>query len=299
MPDPKELFDAEFLGKLRSLFLKLRKRRKLKRKGAQASPVAGTSREFKDHRRYVPGDDFRTIDWRLYARLEKMFIRLFEEIQEFHIHILLDRSVSMTEPYGAKRMIALRLAAALAYLGLVNTHRVSVMSLSESVRREMPPLKGQGHIHAILKHLAALEFNGVTNLVESLRIFRPGRDRRGIVFLISDLFGRAPGDSTRALEHVAAWPSETHVIHVLDPLEMRPALEGELRLIDVETNEVRRMWLTRRDTAIYRREFQKYLEDLERSCMQRQVNYLGWTTDRAFEDMFLELLSRGSILAAD
>ena len=297
MPEERDLFDAEFLGKLRRLFLKLRKRRELRRQGRQASPSAGFSREFKDHRHYTPGDDFRTIDWRLFARLEKMFIRIFEEIQEFHIHILIDRSASMHEPHPAKRTLALRLAAALAYLGLVNSHRVSILSMSEGVQRAMPPLKGQGHIHEILKSLAGLEFDGVTRLEESFKLFRPGRDRKGIVFLISDFFGRQPEEAAGALKHAAAWLSETHVIHILDPLEMRPLLEGEIRLIDVETEEARRIWLSRRDIEIYVQAFGKYLDDIQRACVTRQINYLAWTTDRAFEDMFLELLSSGSVLA--
>jgi len=295
--ETSELFDPKFLSRLRALFFKLRKRRLLKKKGVQPTPAAGFTREFKDHRHYTPGDDFRAIDWRLFARHERMFIRVFEEVQEFHIHILLDRSRSMAEPYGEKRLTGLRLAIALAYLGLIGEHRVSVITLSQDARREMPPIKGQGHIHTLLKHLAGLGFEGVTDLVGSLRQFRPGRDRKGIVFIISDLFGRAPEQSEEALRQARSWPAEIHVIHILDPREMRPELEGELRLADVETNEIRRFWLTRREMAAYEKTFADYRENLERLCMRQQMNYVTWTTDQPFEDMFLALLSRGSALA--
>ena len=97
MSPDADLFDADFLGRLRTLFFKLRKRRQLAKKGLQSSPAAGITREFKDYRHYTPGDDFRTIDWRLYARLERMFIRIFEEVQEYHVHILVDRSGSMVD----------------------------------------------------------------------------------------------------------------------------------------------------------------------------------------------------------
>ena len=99
MADDGELFDAKFLGRLRTLFFKLRKRRQLQKRGAQQTPAAGFTREFKDHRHYTPGDDYRAIDWRLYARLDRPFIRIFEEVQEYHVHILLDRSRSMIEPH--------------------------------------------------------------------------------------------------------------------------------------------------------------------------------------------------------
>lgn len=292
-----ELFDPQFLSRLRALFFKLRKRRQLRRKGVQETRAAGFTREFKDHRQYTPGDDYRTIDWQLFARHEKLFVRLFVEVQEFHIHILLDRSRSMAQPHGRKRILALQVAVALTYLGLISQHRVSLLTLGEDARRETPPLKGQGHIHAVLRHLAALEFDGVTDLVGSFRQFRPGRDRRGIVFIISDLFGRAPEQAIEALQHVRSWPAESHVVHILDPHEMRTPHEGETQLVEVERGEKRRIWLTKREVAAYARTVEAFLEGVRRFCMERQIDYVTWSTAEPFEDMFLGLLSRGSALA--
>lgn len=297
MKTDEQLFDPDFLDRLRMLFFKLRKRRRLHHKGVQSTPVSGFTREFKDHRHYSPGDDYRAVDWRLFARLDKTFIRVFEEVQEFHVHILLDRSQSMIEPYRAKGILALRLAVALAYLGLVNGHRASLLTIGDDVRRELPPLKGQGHIHELLARLSDLQFGGTTNLAACLKQFRPGRDRRGIVFLISDLLGSNPQQTETALHAAVSWPSETHVIHVLDPREIEPDLEGEIRLVDVETGDLRRVWLTRRDLARYERAFHAWLESLEHVCLRHQLNYQSWTTDKAFDDMFLKLLSRGSSLA--
>ena len=210
---------------------------------------------------------------------------------------MVDRSRSMIEPHTHKRVVALQAAAGLAYLALVNQHRVSLFSVADAVRRELPPLKGQGHIHEILKQLPAMEFSGVTDLVGSLGRFRPSRDRCGMVFLLSDLFGQAPEQSAQALAHAASWPAETHVIHILHPREIRPELDGELRLVDVETGERRRLWLTRRELDRYARAFADYLEDLKRTCVQRQINYMTWTTDESFEETFINMLSRGSALA--
>ncbi|MBN1809349.1 MAG: DUF58 domain-containing protein [Planctomycetes bacterium] len=297
MGDEAELFDPQFLSRLRTLFFKLRKRRSLKKKGIQPTVSAGHTREFKDHRHYVPGDDFRQIDWRLFARHERMFIRIFEEIQEFHVHLLIDRSMSMAQPHSTKRLAALRLAIALAYLSLINQHRVSVLSMCEDTRREILPLKGQGHIHNLISHLASMKFAGVTDLENSFRQFRPGRDRRGIVFVISDLFGSSPALSESVIRESVSWPAETHVIHVLDPNEMQPDLEGEMELVDVETGEARRFWLTKREMHRYKIGFDSYVEDVERACMLRQVNYVKWSTGLPFEDLFLTLLSKGSALA--
>lgn len=291
-----ELFDADFLDRLRSMFFKLRKRRQLTRKGAQATPAAGFTREFKDHRHYTPGDDFRTIDWRLFARLERPFIRIFEEVQEYHVHILIDRSASMVEPYPEKRLLALRTAVALAYLSLLNQHRVSILSLGDGMKRELQQLKGQGHIHEILQQLSSMEFGGETDLVGSLKQFRPSRDRRGIVFVISDLFGENPEASTEALLQATRWPAECHIVHVMHPQEMRPDMTGEIRLVDVETSEVRRIWMTKRELERYATAFDKFLEDIRSFCMSRQIDYFPWTSDLPFDDSFLNLLSRGSAL---
>ena len=297
MSAESEIFDARFLGRLRALFFKLRKRRKLRKKGSQASPAAGFTREFKDHRHYTSGDDFRSIDWRLFARLERLFIRVFEEIQEFHVHILIDRSGSMSEPFAEKRVTALRLAAALTYLGLASEHRVSLHTLAGGMERLMPPLKGQGSIHEVLRVLTALEFGGATDLVGALRQFQPTRDRRAIVFVLSDLLGHEPELSEQALRQATTWPAETHVIHILDQREMRPDLDGELQLIDVETHETRRLWLTRRDLDRYEENFRRFADDIEASCLRRQIDYLRWPTDQSFEEGFLALLMRGSALA--
>src|SRR5215212_2387676 len=111
-----DLFDSQFLDRLRTLSLLLRKRKVLLRRGHQSTPATGFTREFKDYRRYTARDDYRAIDWRLYARLEKLFVRLYEETQELHVHVIVDTSGSMAQPFEQKRNQALRFAVALAYL---------------------------------------------------------------------------------------------------------------------------------------------------------------------------------------
>ena len=296
MDADKNIFDAEFLGRLRALFFKLRRRRLLKRKGIQHTKSLGFTREFKDYRQYTRSDDFRNIDWRLFARIERLFVKLYEETQEFHVHILVDRSASMADPFPRKRQATLRLAVALAYLGLMNQHQVSLLSFGDSLRTELPPLRGQGHIHRILEHLTRLPFEGTTDLA-CLKEFRPGRNRRGIVFLLSDLLGAEPEASAEALQISTSWPAETHVVHVLEPAEIRPTFDGEVRLIDVETQEERQLTLTRHDVERYTEAFEDFLGHLAQACMRRRVDYMTWMTDQAFEQLFLDLLSRGSALS--
>ena len=291
-----ELFDQKFLERLRALFLKLRKRGKLKKKGIQPTVSAGFSREFKDRRQYASGDDIRAVDWKVYARLENMFIKVFEEIQEFHIHIVIDNSASMAKPYSSKRIGALHLVAALSYLGLVNGHRISLHSMSDDITRITPPMKGQGHIHRIIKMLEKLKFDGVTNLQHCLQTFRPSRDRRGMVFLISDFFGRDPSTSIDALRSVVKYPSESHVIQIVDPAETIITVDGELTLIDIETNEQRRMWISRNDIAMYENTFKRFTDDIHQTCMRYQIDSILWNLNTPFEDFFLDLLARNNLL---
>jgi uncharacterized protein (DUF58 family) len=294
----EELFDADFLDRLRALFLRLRKRRQLRKKGIQHTPSTGFTREFKDFRHYTPDDDYRAIDWRLYARLERLFIRLYEEIQEFHIHVLIDTSASMSQPFPEKRLTALKVGVALSYLGLVGQHRVSVYQMGERVLEGLAPQKGQGNIQRIIDHARRMQFGGVTNLEKSFTEFQPSRGRYGILFVLSDLYGRGVDEAKEAIRHAATWPGETHFIHIFHPWEQHPDLDGEIELIDVETQEHRRMWFTRRDRKKYEERFELFLKDIEHGCKSRQIDYQRWRTDLPFEELFLELLSRGSALAS-
>ncbi len=293
----EDLFDADFLDRLRALFLRLRKRKQLRRKGHQSTPATGFTREFKDFRHYTPKDDYRSIDWRLYARLDRLFVRLYEEIQEFHVHIVVDTSGSMVEPFPEKRLTSLKLAVALGYMGLVGHHRVSLYSLGQRIADPLPPMKGQGSLQRVLDFARELKFGGLTDLNRSFQDFQPGRRRYGIIFVISDLYGRDVNEAREAIRHASAWPGEVHFIQIFHPWEEKPDVEGEIELLDVETQEQRRMWFTPRDRERYELTFQAFLDDIEKSCQSRQIDYQRWRTDFPFDELFLDLLSRGSALA--
>ena len=296
--DNDSLFDAEFLGRLRALFLRLRKRRQLKKKGIQNTTATGFTREFKDFRHYTPDDDYRSIDWRLYARLDRLYVRLYEEVQEFHVHILVDTSASMVTPFGDKRLSALRLAVALAYLGLIGQHRVSLYRMADRIIEGLPPQNGQGNIQRIIDYAKRLEFGGMTDLNRCFSSFRPSRQRYGIIFVISDLYGRDADEAKDAVQRIASWPGEAHVIQIFNPWEEHPDLDGEVELIDVETQEHRKLWFTKRELKRYEEVFDLFLKTVEHTCKSRQIDYQRWCTDQPFEEAFLDLLSRGSALAS-
>lgn len=292
-----EIFDPEFLDRLRALFLRLRKRKQLRRKGIQNTPATGFTREFKDFRHYTRRDDYRSIDWRLYARLDRLFIRLYEEVQEFHVHVVVDTSASMAVPFDDKRLVSLKLAVALSYMGLVGNHRVSLYEMGDRIGDPLPPLKGQGNLQRVLDFARGLEFGGVTDLERSFRDFKPTRQRYGIIFVISDLYGSDADEAREAIRHAVSWPGEIHFIQVYHAQEEEPDLEGEIDLHDVETDEHRRLWFTPRDRKRYRERYARFIDEIAQSCQSRQIDYQRWRTDYPFDELFLDLLSRGSALA--
>ncbi len=301
MPDAsterEELFDSAFLDRLRLLALRLRKRRQLARRGAQSSPSTGFTREFKDYRHYTPREDYRAIDWRLYARLERLFVRLYEETQELNVHVVVDTSASMARPFAEKRKQALRFAVALAYLGLSNQQRVSVYSMSDATRQELPPLRGQGSVDKVIQSLIRLDFEGFTNLQRCFETFRPTRQRYGVIFVISDFFGRDTNAAREAVAQAAAWPGETHFVQIAHPEEREPKIEGEIELTEVETGERRRFWFTRRDAEKYAESYDAFVNELARECAGRRIDFMQCGANEPFEERFLDLLVRGSALA--
>ena len=292
----EELFDSVFLDRLKMLTLRLRKRKELLRRGNQATPATGFTREFKDYRHYTAKEDYRAIDWRLYARLGKLFVRLYEETQELSLHIVLDTSHSMAAPHAEKRKQALRFAVALAYLGLSGQQRVHLYTMSDSVRQELPPLRGQGHLDKIISTASRLAFGGITDLERCFTEFRPSRQRYGIVFVISDFFGRDAETVPEIISRAAVWPGESHFVQIFHPEERAPQLEGEVELAETETGERRRIWLTRQDLERYTAAFDAFTENLTNASAGRQIDFVQCRTDEPFEERFLSLLTRSTSL---
>ncbi|MDB6075676.1 MAG: hypothetical protein JWO89_3316 [Verrucomicrobiaceae bacterium] len=293
----EDLFDAAFLDRLRLLALRLRKRRQLMRRGSQSTSATGFTREFKDYRHYTPGEDYRGIDWRLYARLDKLFVRLYEETQELNLHILVDTSGSMATPHSEKRRQALRFAVALAYLGLSGQQRVSLYSMNDGIKVELPPLRGQGNIEKVIQAVLHFSFGGLTDLVKCFEEFRPSRQRFGVIFVISDFYGRDVDTAVEAVSLSSAWPGESHFLQVMHPAEREPAIEGEVELADVETGERRRFWITKKEVQRHTEAYDAFVDNLDRACASRQIDFIQARADEPFEERFLELLTRGSALA--
>ncbi len=209
--------------------------------GLHRSPHRGFSVEFAEHRMYQPGDDLRYIDWRMFGRSDRYYVKQFEEETNLRTYLLIDTSSSMAwssapEELPAKLWYAKQLAACIALLLLRQGDAVGVVGFDEQVRLYSPPRGGRRHWYEILHNVSALEASGRTEVANALRDVAGRLRRRGLVVLISDLL--VDPEATRlALRFLRHRGHEIIVFHLMDPGERELPSVGDARFVDPETNE--------------------------------------------------------------
>ena len=288
------LFDREFLRKLEYLHIVSKRAFPGQFRAERRSRKMGAGLEFADHRAYVPGDDFRRVDWTAFQRLEKLLLRLFEEEQDLPIYLLVDRSRSMTAGLPSKLQYARQVAAALCYIGLAHLDRVTVLAFAGDVVRELPSQRGRGRIFKVFRFLADIEPGPSTNLRASFTTFVSRPRARGVAVVISDFLdpaGFAPGlDVLRFFRH------DVFVVHVTTRPEVEPDLRGDLTLVDLETSDTREAAVTPAVLAAYRAVFLGLCDDLARYFARFRFGYLQAPAERPIEDAILQVFRQGRFL---
>ena len=288
------LFEPGFLRKLERLELLARKIFRGHLRGEHSTPRRGRGLEFSDFRRYRPGDDFRHIDWNIYSRLDRLFLKLYASEEDLTLHLLLDVSASMDFGEPRKFDHARRLAAALAYIGLVNLDRVGLTAFAGGVGARLAPLKARHHLMSVLEYLRRLECAGETRLATSLREFTTRVRHPGLVVLISDLMVRE--DLAPGVEALKRRGHDVVVLQLLSEWEIEPPLDGALRLVDAEAGDALKVTVDEGLRATYRSRLAAHLESVERYCRQRGVEYLRASTAIPFQDVVLRYLRQGALL---
>jgi uncharacterized protein (DUF58 family) len=288
------LFDEDFLKKLEYLYIVSKKVYTGKMRGERRSRKAGAGIEFADHRDYAVGDDFRTIDWNVYGRMGKLLVRLFEEEEDLTVTLLVDASESMKMGRPAKFDYARRVAAALAYIGLANLDRVNIVPFAEALRPQLSPKRGKGQVFRVLEFLRGIRPGGETDMESSFRTFVHQTKRRGLAVVVSDFFD--PHGYARGLKLLCHHRFETFALQVSDPAEARPAVKGDLRLLDMETGEERIATVSPQVIEAYEREFEEYCERLESFCTSIQASFVRTLTSTPFEDLVLKVFREGKFL---
>lgn len=288
------LFDDEFLKKIEYLYVMSKKVFAGKNKAERKTKKTATGIEFADHRNYAPGDDFRSLDWKIYGRTEKLLIRLFEEKEDLSIYFLIDCSGSMRSGHEAKFDYARKMAAALSFIGLCNMDRVSFIPFGDGVLDRMPLCSGRGQIFKIFKFLEKLESRGGTSFEEAFKTFAGSTHRRGLAVVISDLYN--PGGYEQALNFLHFQQFETYVIHIVDPKEYAPEARGDVDLIDAETGERFAMTLTPWLKKQLKAAFEAYCTEIESYCSRRQMLYIRTPIDVSLDDIVLKIFRQGGFL---
>ena len=290
------LFDSAFLAKLEQLHLLARKLFRGEHRAERRSRQVGSSLEFADYRNYAWGDEPRTIDWAVYARLDRLFVKLFEQERDLDIHFLVDGSASMrTGEAGAKLDAARKIVAALSYIALANLDRVNVGWFDHALRDDLGLARGKTQFHNVLGFLSRPpDPLGATALLPSLRTFCQRLKRRGLVFVLSDFFD--PAGYEEALSLVRYHQFEVHVVQVIDPAELSPQVSGDLRLTECETGETWDVTATDSLVRAYEDEVAGFLKGLEAFCLRRGLGYALARSDVPFEDLVLRLLRDGVML---
>ena len=257
----------EFISKLEKYRIVSKKMFQGRFKGEHRSPKRGTSIEFADYRVYQHGDDLRHVDWNIYARSDKLFVKLFTEEESLDISFLIDVSESMTFGEPSKLSYAKLITASLGYLGLANLDRVSVTTFSDSLIDQLKPLSDKRQIHKLVDFLEKIEPGGKTNLKSFFKEFGINSlGRKGVIVILSDFLDESGYQVP--LKQLGT-TNELHLIHVLNNEELIPSLEGEIRLEDSETGEAKEISVTSQILEEYHKQLKEFCQNLRSFCMRK------------------------------
>ena len=289
------LLDPAFLRRLDTLSLRSRRIYRGMLRGERRSRTMGRGVEFADYRPYQVGDDFRYVDWNIYSRLDRLFIKLFSEEEDINVHLFVDASLSMDWGEPSKLAYAVRLAAAIGYVGLHALDRVGAVAFSDRAQATLAPHRGRGQTLRLFEFLAGIRGGGASDLRATMREYVYRTRRRGLLILISDLW--MPDGYEEGLKLAQYHRFEPFVIHVVSEDEITPPVRGEARLVDVETGTATEVTIDGYALEAYTRARDAYFASVERFCVQHQIDYLRTATSIPFEDLVLRYLRMGGLLA--
>lgn len=309
----QKLFDEKTLRKLEQLALMANQVRTGAIKGERRSTRRGTSIEFADYRNYTRGDDLRRVDWNIFARLERPFVKLLEEEEDLAVHLLLDTSASMDWPrddtaptHVHKFTFARRLLAGLAYIALTEGDRLGISALGSPSALGGPaalgspaaqnwgPARGRGRVMDMLASVEQFTTGGDTDLNASLRSYALRGGRAGLCIVISDFF--SPSGYEDGLTALQGRGHEVVLIHVLAPDEVNPPLTGDLRLVDVETSLGQDVTVDSGLRELYLRRLEAWRDNMHHYCTGRGAHYASVETSVPWEEVILFQLRRMGVV---
>lgn len=292
--ETRELISPELLARLERLELVSRKIFRGRMKGERRSPRKGQSVEFADFRPYVPGDDLRFVDWNTYARLERLFLKMYLEEEDLHFYTLIDASGSMAFGDPEKLQYARQVAAALGFIGLTRSDRVLVETIGQTASQRGPVLRGRHNFWRLCEYLVGIEANESTSFNQGVKNFCLRNSGRGIVVLISDLMDKE--GFHEGLRFLIAQQFDVYLIHVMSAEELEPDLTGDLRLIDSEDDDAADVTISVPLLRRYHQTLNAFVTDAREFCARRGITYLMTSNQRPFDELVTSYLRQRGLV---
>jgi uncharacterized protein (DUF58 family) len=306
---PEALLTPDLLRRLEQFQLLAARRAKSSAKGERRSKARGQSVEFADYRNYVHGDDFRYLDWNLYGRLERLFLKLYEEERELPVRIFLDASESMTFGEPRKFDFARQVAAAIGYVALSGFDRVSVVPFpgltqdgSAEAGARIAELAARGALRSVrgkrsaiqfFQNLGALTAGGAANLNEALRRGALEARQAGVAVVLSDFLDPAGYES--GLSALVGRGFQVDLVQILAPDELSPGTFGDLRLVDSETGAMQEVTFGRFRLKAYRQTVQNFMQRLREYCQARGINFFTASSNTDLQVLLLKQLRQAEV----
>jgi uncharacterized protein (DUF58 family) len=288
------ILSPQLLAQLERLELVSRKIFRGRMKGERRSKRKGQSVEFADFRSYVAGDDLRFIDWNTYARLDKLFLKMFLEEEDLHFYALIDASGSMDFGTPTKLEYAKQLAAALGFVGLVRGDRVKIETLGQSPRAPGPVLRGRRSLWRMMDYLAEVQPGEEVSLAQGVKNFCLRNSGKGILLLLTDLMDKAGYEA--ALRYLVSQQMDVYVIQVLCAEEIDPLVKGDLKLIDCEDADIAEISASAPLLARYKRTLAAFIEGARNFCNRRGMNYLMARNDLPVDQLVAGYLRKRGLV---
>lgn len=292
-----ELLDSALMSKLDQVDVMSRKIFAGKIQGERRSKKRGVSVEFADYRHYVHGDDLRFVDWNIYARLDKLFLKMFIEEEDLSLVLAIDCSASMNWGNPSKFVFCQRLAMALGYIGLVNHNRVTLYGFDSSGVRPMSNLRGRRRTQEMGKWLLDLESGGASDFSNAMRSIALARQGKGVMIILSDFLLKEGYE--KGLRYLAGGGYDTFCLQVLSPEEVDPAkhgMAGDLRLTDIEDEDVAEVTVSAALLKRYKENLNAYCGKLRDFCIRRGMMHITIDTAADLTTLLLEYLRKRGLL---
>jgi uncharacterized protein (DUF58 family) len=284
------LIETELLEKLERLTIQWQRSLPGLVGGHNTSRFSGSGQEFLDHRQFHHGDDLRAVNWRVYLRLEKLFLKMFHLEPRIPVRLLVDVSRSMETGKIPKFEYARKLAAALCYVGLVRLDSISLQPFDAKLLDSFIASGGRHRFQPAVNFLAAIKPGGRTNFLEVAKQFISAYPQRGLVILISDFLD--DGDCERPLQFLSDFGHELILVHVWAQEDREPPWDGELELEDAETGQRMELAFDSDARAMYTADFDEYARHLRRVALRNNGRYAGVPTSVPVDDVIFGALVR-------